>query len=378
MTDTTQMLGHIKTAMETAQVTQAALAQALGLDKSAVSLLLSGRRKVSAAELGVIADTLKVRVDDLLGRSKRTPQLLATAARLRQASVPENIDETLNRAQDLLETKNLLRRVMVVRERAPRPSFSPTVTSYNVRTGQKAAEDLRQLLELGDAPIDDVEGFIQTTFDVDVCLEPMPQGMDGLLVSDSENDVAIIFVNSALTFGRQRFTAAHELGHLIFGDDQLFRPEYPRAKDPKETRANAFAAALLMPEQAVHDLAAALQAEAGENPLALAAAVVETFGVSLESAGYRLLNLDLISDQERKALKVDLVTPYLRREFIEQGDDRRGVVVPPSEVQELALGAYIESIVGIGTLARLWKTSDEERLASELAAAGFAPAGAVN
>lgn len=376
MTDTAQMLERIHTAMLAADINQAALAQELGLDKSAVSLLLKGRRKVSAAELGVIADALNVRVDDLLGRTTKAPQLLATAARLGQAADGGAIDVTLRRAKDLLETKNLLRRVMVAADRDPRPDFSPAVTNYNIGDGERAAAQLRELTGLGDAPIDDVEEFIQSVFDVDVCLEPMTDDMYGLLISDTENDVAIIFVNSDTRLGRQRFTAAHELGHLLFGDQELFLPEYKKARNPKETRANAFAAALLMPKQPLKDLAAKhLAASRDEAHLqALAAEVMNTFWVSLEATGYRLMNIGCITEAERVNLNSTKATRLLQPEVSERADARYGVVIPPAQVQELALGAYVESVMGIGTLARLWKTTDEEGLARELREAGLVPA----
>lgn len=55
---------------------------------------------------------------------------------------------------------------------------------------------------------------------------------------------------------RQRFTIAHELGHHCLEHGPRFRDSsYPsRSSDPKETAANAFAAELLMPENAVRAL----------------------------------------------------------------------------------------------------------------------------
>lgn len=61
---------------------------------------------------------------------------------------------------------------------------------------------------------------------------------------------------------RQRFTIAHELGHLLAGDDQgvhvdedIYGPW--SKKGSGEIRANGFAAAFLMPEDALRSVAGA-------------------------------------------------------------------------------------------------------------------------
>jgi Zn-dependent peptidase ImmA (M78 family) len=61
-----------------------------------------------------------------------------------------------------------------------------------------------------------------------------------------------IFVNTAESLPRQRFTLAHELGHAsLHGADNApiidFRSELDQPNSDKEREANQFAAALLMP-----------------------------------------------------------------------------------------------------------------------------------
>lgn len=93
---------------------------------------------------------------------------------------------------------------------------------------------------------------------------------------------------------RQRFTLAHELGHLLAGDNQdvhLDRDVYDKAqlKDPSEMRANAFAAAFLMPE-------ALLRTALGSTGLtehAFAALACDLM-VTPSALAYRLLHLRLI------------------------------------------------------------------------------------
>ena len=107
-------------------------------------------------------------------------------------------------------------------------------------------------------PVDDIAeslGVIiqKNTFDGDT-------DMSGFLFRNKETGRAVIGVNTSHSAQRQRFTIAHELGHLLLheGDavhvDRRFRLKLRNQKssegtDQEEKEANLFAAELLMPER---------------------------------------------------------------------------------------------------------------------------------
>lgn len=62
-----------------------------------------------------------------------------------------------------------------------------------------------------------------------------------------EKGDAFIWVKRSDPRVRQRFTAAHEFGHLILHNGMLFRDYAFEVSDPLEWAANRFAADLLMP-----------------------------------------------------------------------------------------------------------------------------------
>jgi Zn-dependent peptidase ImmA (M78 family) len=111
----------------------------------------------------------------------------------------------------------------------------------------------------------------------------------GAIQKRGDGDVRI-YLNAEDHPNRQRFTCAHEIGHYVNHDDGDF--EYIDYRDetaslgrePDERYANAFAAALLMPEKEVRRLDAL---GTGSREMA------SIFGVSEAALVNRLKNLDL-------------------------------------------------------------------------------------
>lgn len=98
--------------------------------------------------------------------------------------------------------------------------------------------------------------MIAKNLNVHVSYEPFDGELSGVLYKDKED--TIIGVNSSHPLTRQRFTIAHEIGHLILHEpdpvhiDKNFRLHFrnelsSQATDFREIEANAFAAAMLMP-----------------------------------------------------------------------------------------------------------------------------------
>ena len=127
--------------------------------------------------------------------------------------------------------------------------------------------------------------------------EPFEGALSGLLHRSA--DRSIIGINSLHPDVRQRFSIAHELGHLLLHEPQLqidehafvaFRnPQSSEASNPAEIEANQFAAALLMPEPLLRRCALAL----GDNPDASEAIAVlaKQFHVSQDAMTIRLSSL---------------------------------------------------------------------------------------
>jgi Zn-dependent peptidase ImmA (M78 family) len=122
-----------------------------------------------------------------------------------------------------------------------------------------------------------------------------------------QGEQMIIGVNTATSPRRQRFTIAHELGHLeihstsrIIVDHSVFvarRDERSSmGTDLQEVAANGFAAAILMPKTLVlTELQQMLNSADFQSRDELIAKMARRFDVSNEAMGYRLINLNVIS-----------------------------------------------------------------------------------
>jgi Zn-dependent peptidase ImmA (M78 family) len=129
--------------------------------------------------------------------------------------------------------------------------------------------------------------------------------ISGLLLRQ-DGQPAIIGVNSVNAPVRQRFTIAHEIGHLLLHEgkglilDRLVRVNFrdavsSTATDRQEREANAFAAALLMPDERIVEQLDQLTSGRLRSDTAIVQHLARTFDVSRQAMEFRLINLGLLS-----------------------------------------------------------------------------------
>ncbi|MET8631765.1 ImmA/IrrE family metallo-endopeptidase [Streptomyces sp. NPDC004680] len=163
-----------------------------------------------------------------------------------------------------------------------------------------AARDLLARYGIDEPPI--VPEHLAEKLGVVVVRQEMKGDVSGMLLRREEQRV--IGVNESHGSQRQRFTVAHELGHLLLHrgrplilDTQirvnLRDTVSSMATDREEIEANRFAAALLAPESMVRREVRKVQFETVDD---LVAQLANRFDVSRTAMNYRLLNLGVISD----------------------------------------------------------------------------------
>ncbi|MEY8577252.1 ImmA/IrrE family metallo-endopeptidase [Corynebacteriaceae bacterium 6-324] len=151
------------------------------------------------------------------------------------------------------------------------------------KAAREKATDIRA--GFGNAPLsfDDLL-HIAGIFGATVHIRPLKPEYSGVIIKE-QNSPADIYINASEPVTRQRFTLAHEIGHLVertdVANDEDFSFVDTRAEDKYDLHeffADEFAGALLMPERA---LIQEVQAQ-GEYGAA------EHFGVSISAVRRRL------------------------------------------------------------------------------------------
>jgi len=155
--------------------------------------------------------------------------------------------------------------------------------------GEAAARLARVRLGLGlDAPVADVMLAIEDLAGIPVTVLALPDGLAGL--QGRRHERSFIFLNGVDSVVRQRFTLAHEFGHVELGHigsvDYTTDVFGERRRSPAEVQADGFAGEFLAPADGVRRWLTAT----GEPPDALDTVVrlAEYFHVSAEAALYRL------------------------------------------------------------------------------------------
>lgn len=159
------------------------------------------------------------------------------------------------------------------------------------------AEIVRKAWDLGYDPIPDLIDVLEThgirVFMIDANADSK---FDGLAAS--VNQMPIIVVGSNWPGDRQRFTLAHELGHLMLAD---------RVADEvdEEVACNRFAGAFLIPRQSVIQELGAHRSYIEPKELAL---LKEEFGLSMAGILYRARDLGIVTttwrDDQAKLFRI--------------------------------------------------------------------------
>ncbi|HEX6684330.1 MAG TPA: ImmA/IrrE family metallo-endopeptidase [Candidatus Limnocylindrales bacterium] len=355
------------------------LGQALGLTKSQVSKIENGTRKLDVSEVALVADALGVTLAEVLGVERKGG--LALAARVMAAPGQDETVAARRRARQVLEAEAALGDAVGLLP--PQPSAAgkavlelvrveglvPTTT---VDSGARLAEIVREKLGLGRAPISDLPALIERHFGLGAVAWPIGKAVSGLCAHGA--DVAMMLVSSSFPVGHQRFTAAHELAHHLLGDPRevIIESDLFTANTPSERRANAFAAALLMPADGLREVA-------GSRPVdeVVLAELMREFGVSYAALLYRL------SDRAVRLMGATARDSWLRRAptsvLSAAGDPAPAELTRPDESRRVpprllaaAQQGYQKGRVGLGILAALLD-EDAEPLYERLAGEGIRP-----
>jgi Zn-dependent peptidase ImmA (M78 family) len=170
-------------------------------------------------------------------------------------------------------------------------------------------------------------------------VEELAEGVDALIVRNNfdgpesgftlrDGERIIIGINTRTSRKRQRFSIAHEIGHVVLHPlntlivDHSVRMDWrddvsSLGTNKQEIEANAFAAALLMPQGMIINRVKGYTSHVSSRD-ELIADLARVFDVSTEAMGFRLINLGILApltsrirDAGRRATITLVVCPEL-------------------------------------------------------------------
>ena len=317
----------LRYARENRGMSQQFVADLLSLSRTVIAQIELGNRAVSTDELGRFATLYKTSIADLTG-TDFTDDLEAMV----NEWAPDLLEDHKTRAAvkrvlTLVETASRLERLLERRQRDLAPPYVGASSEGLVGAivqAERAAQEERRRLGLGSAPLGDASEIV-TSQNVRASAIDLPTDMAGFFLRHSDCGSAA-FVNARYRGVRRRYALLHCYAYGLFERGHVLRVTTRRRSDEIATsRANAFAAAFLLPAQGIRDFLEGIdkgqpsrktyavldvatdemfRAERRSAPgsqvvtFADVAAIARRFGASYQATVVRLVSLGFISESE--------------------------------------------------------------------------------
>jgi Zn-dependent peptidase ImmA (M78 family)/transcriptional regulator with XRE-family HTH domain len=287
--------GMIVVARNLRSLSQAQLAEQVGMSATNLSKIERGEIGVSAAVADRIADVLHF--PPLFFRRQPVPLELGPDYK-RKPNIPSQLLDRLH-AVSVILTQHIqfLATALSATVSLPRPEGAA------VQSGQALAALVRREWQLGNGPIANLVALLEEKGVVVKELDFRTERIDSRSVRTA-NGLPVIFINRLLKGDRRRYSLAYELGRLLLAP-----------QGTEETHeANVFAASLLMPEEAMRpDFA-------GGVTLPLLATLKKKWKVSMIALLYRADDLGLLTPNQKRYLLQQFNQAGIRRHEPEELD----------------------------------------------------------
>jgi Zn-dependent peptidase ImmA (M78 family)/transcriptional regulator with XRE-family HTH domain len=352
---------RLREARQRAGLSQQDLADTLGIPRSGVSMIETGDRALASSELARLSTARGFSADELLfgeGGIERSLEDAEPDAVLRYFRAQTELDAVQERWLSAAEEQwrlyaDLEQRVYGT-QRFELPTY-PTLSGRAFEQGERLAEQERRRLNLGSAPVRSMVGLLEGE-GVKVLLRPFgteagAPGVSGAYFFSGDLGPCVI-VNEEDQPSRRRFTEAHEYCHFLV-DRRPLEGEIctlSRSREEFEMRANAFAAAFLMPVEGIAEAMIEASLRPGEAEPEDVVRLMFRFGVSYQAILWRLLNLSWISRSDRERLAA-IDSPMKLAERLGYEYDPGQTEVRPDRFRRVALDAWRAKKIGSEELA---------------------------
>ncbi|MBQ1871841.1 MAG: ImmA/IrrE family metallo-endopeptidase [Lachnospiraceae bacterium] len=214
----------------------------------------------------------------------------------------------------------------------------------------KALELRRKMGEDGFSPVD-IFAMVQRMSDITLIMYPLGEHISGYCRKYEYTN--IIVINSNMSVGRQRFSLAHELYHILYDSTMSFYVCMNfNNKAVNEQEADLFASYFLMPQTALSRFNMSKPVSVDEI-----VRIEQYYHVSRKAVLFRLLNEGLISKQE-----LDEFSQNVRYSAKILGYSDSLYLPSPEKDKYYVLGKYISDAKKLYTEGRISDGKYEEYL----------------
>jgi len=239
---------NLRLVREAKGLSQAQLAELAGISRVAYRNIENGSATPKVSTLQNIADSLEVKLQDLL-----VPVRTLKRVRFRASKKMTRRESIITEVTRWLDDFNYLEELLNLRQNYRFDDLAKNLSSMNSGSSRAkyAAKEARKVLKLNNKePIRDIAGLLESAGIKVFRTNLASDGFFGLSVAKEEGGPAIIVnVWDRISVERWIFSAAHELGHLLLHLDTYNIDEISE-NDEQESEANVFASHFLMPDEA--------------------------------------------------------------------------------------------------------------------------------
>jgi Zn-dependent peptidase ImmA (M78 family)/DNA-binding XRE family transcriptional regulator len=364
-------------------LTQQQAADDLGVARTTVVAMEKGDRRPRAAELVRLAALYGRQVGDFVRASATAAQRSdAFVVQFRGARSPGDSDANPARDADIEAFRTLCDDYVELERLAasplPRryPEPYPTTGTEPERAAEEIAAYERNRLGLGDGPVGNIWGLLDTDVGIRVFAPPFADGKLAGLFAYTDGYGGCVAVNGNHPEERRRWTAAHEYAHFLtdrFRAEVTALPSH-RQLPESERFADAFARHFLMPATGLVRRFQNLR-RAKEGPVTPTDLLVlcQLYRASFQALTLRLEELRLLPTGTWDRLRDAGFKPDAARQLADLPPVGPELAHLPTRYRALAVQAFATGTISEGRLARFLRTDrvSARRQVEELAGTRF-------
>ncbi len=270
---------RIRLGRKAAGLSQREMAAMCNLSAMAISKYERDVMMPSSSVLLAIADTLGVSTEFLL--SSTSVSLTVPLYRCKKSLRMKDQASVLAKAQAHIERYVELESLLSMETAFKMPTCSKRVVS-SIDDVEKVSSELRHEWGLGKGPIENLMEVLESN-GIKVAVVDAHAAFDALFVQ-IDGGAPVVVVRRDLVGDRQRFSVAHELGHLMVKHQEGLNAEKV---------ANRFAGALLVPAEAA---VAELGVRRSRLDVRELCSLKRKYGMSISAWAYRAKDLGIITN----------------------------------------------------------------------------------